>query len=181
MIVVHDVDMDLDWQRLGQALKATRSTTRDARGAKLTQEQAAVELGVSRSVIQNIERGIGFDKPTPTIREYARRLGWAEGSVDRVLAGEDPVFASESTSSQAAPSPVVAGLPVRIQHELEQGGDLVDTKVIELPGGGSVVIVVKNPPGATPEQRERNLEAWLRTQPALRDLDRPVTESSQDV
>src|SRR5688572_10212326 len=100
MIVVHDVDMTLDWQRLGQALKATRSKTRDARGAKLTQEQAAVELGVSRSVIQNIERGIGFDKPTPTIREYARRLGWAEGSVDRVLAGGDPAHAAEPPAGQ---------------------------------------------------------------------------------
>jgi len=177
MIVVHDDDMTLDWQRLGQALKATRSKVRDPRtGAKLTQAQAAAELGVSRSAIQNIERGIGFDKPTSTIRQYAHRLGWDAGSVEAVLAGGDFTLAPE-------PEPVdtpLVGLPVRIQHELEQDGEIVDTAVISLPGGGTAVVVVKNPPGPTPEQRQRNLEAWLRMQPALRSLDASATESSRD-
>jgi len=177
MIVVHDVGMDPDWQRLGQALKATRSKVRDPQtGAKLTQEQAAAELGLSRSVIQNIERGVGFDKPTPTIRQYARRLGWDEDSVDCVLAGGDYTLAPDDNPA-AAP---LAGLPVRIQHELEQDGEIVDTAVIQLPGGGTAVVVVKNPPGATPEQRKQNLEAWLRAQPALQGLDFSATEPSRD-
>lgn len=178
MIVVHDDGMNLDWQRLGQALKATRSKVRDPEtGAKLTQEQAAAELGVSRSVIQNIERGIGFDKPTSTIRQYARRLGWDDGSVEAVLAGGDFTLAPEGEPAGAP----LAGLPVRIQHELEQDGEIVDTAVIPLPGGGSAVVVVKNPPGATPEQRKQNLEAWLRTQPALRSLDASAAEPSHDL
>lgn len=167
MIVVHDGDMDLDWQRLGKALQATRRH----RTPKVTQEQAAAELGVSRSVIQNIERGIGFDKPTPTIREYARLLGWADGSIDRVLAGGESTLASDPAVRPEGQLPALSGLPVRIQHELEQDGELVDSIVISLPGGGSAVVVVKNPTDATPEQRQRNLDAWLSMQPKLRSLD----------
>lgn len=173
MIVGHDDDMDHDWQRLGKALQATRR----ARIPKITQEQAAAELGVSRSVIQNIERGIGFTKATPTVREYARRLGWTGGSIDEVLAGGEP------TLTEDAPVPGAVefrGLPSRVKRELEQEGDLVDTAVIQLPGGGTAVVIVKDQPDATPEQREMNLEAWLRTQPALTNLDQVGTEPSQD-
>lgn len=173
MIVVHDGRMDHDWQRLGKALQATRR----ARTPKITQDQAAAELGVSRSAIQNIERGVGFTKTTPTLREYARRLGWQDGSIDAVLAGGEPTLAGEDPALAPAE---LHGLPSRVKRELEQEGDLVDTAVIQLPGGGTAVVIVKDQPGATPEQREMNLEAWLRAQPKLRNLDQVEAESSQD-
>lgn len=164
MIVVHHVHMDRDWKRLGKALQATRR----ARPGKPTQEQLAGDMDVSRSLIQNIERGIGFEKPTPALREYARRLGWAEGSIETVLAGGEPTLAEDATPGEPAD---LTGLPGRIKHELGRGGELVDTVVIQLPGGGTAVVIVKDQPDATPEQREQNLEAWLRTQPKLRSLD----------
>jgi DNA-binding XRE family transcriptional regulator len=170
MIVVHDEPMDRDWQRLGKALQAARRAT----AGKPTQEHMADALGVSRSVIQNIERGVGFDKPTPTIREYARKLGWAARSVDDVLAGGEP------TSVADEPAVTLMGLPTRVARELTRDGDVVDTVVIQLPGGGSAVVVVKDQPDATPEERERTLEAWLRAQPKLRSLDQPDTEPSRD-
>ena len=164
MIVRHDGGMDLDWDRLGAALKAAR----EALSPKLRQDELAAELGVGRSAIQNIERGQAFKKPTPTIRAFARRVGWTEDSVDRVLAGGDPV---DSPSVEARQQALGPALPTRIEHELNQEGDLVDTAVIPLGDGASAVVVVKNPAGATPAQRQKNLDAWLRMQGHLEELD----------
>jgi transcriptional regulator with XRE-family HTH domain len=162
--------MDLDWDRLGAALQAARQ----AMTPKLKQEELAAELGVGRSVIQLIERGHVYKKPTPTIRAFARRVGWTDESVDRVLAGGEPEFTSAQGRQAPQPTPQPSAgpaLPQRIQHELDQEGDLLDTVVIPLGDGASAVVVVKNPAGATPEQRQRNLDAWLRMQSQLRQLD----------
>ncbi|MFI2349767.1 helix-turn-helix domain-containing protein [Streptomyces sp. NPDC019443] len=159
--------MDLDWDRLGAALQAARQEM----APKLTQDELAVELGVGRSVIQNIERGQAFKKPTPTIRNFARRVGWTDDSVDRVLAGGDPQLTDGVQESAAQQLPAGPALPTRIEHELKSEGELVDTVVIPLGDGASAVVVVKNPPDATPEQRQRNLDAWLRMQAQLRELD----------
>ncbi|MDI9887309.1 helix-turn-helix domain-containing protein [Streptomyces sp. HNM0645] len=163
--------MDLQWDRLGEALQARRMAMKP----RPTQEQAAKALGVSRTLIQNIERGKPFEKVTPSIREYARYVGWADGSVDRVLAGGDPTLVGEPAPSV----PEIPGLPGRVQYELRQDGDLVDTVVIRLPGGGSAVVIVKDQPGATPEQQQQNLEAWLQTQSRLQALDYSETEPAQ--
>lgn len=166
MIVVHDGGMDLDWDRLGTALQAARQAIEP----ELTQDDLAVELGVGRSTIQNIERGQAFKRPTPTIRTFARRVGWTDDSVDRVLAGGDPKLTGEPPTKVPGYYPI-PGLPLRIEHELKSEGELVDTFVIPLGDGASAVVVVKNPPDATPEQRQRNLDAWLRMQAQLRELD----------
>lgn len=158
--------MDLDWDRLGKALQAARQDMTPT----LTQDELAAELGVGRSAIQNIERGMAFKKPTPTIRAVARRVGWSDDSVDRVLAGGDPQLV-DLPKRPAVQPPAGPPLPQRIQHELDQEGDLLDTVVIPLGDGASAVVVVKNPPDATPEQRQRNLDAWLRMQAQLRELD----------
>jgi DNA-binding XRE family transcriptional regulator len=162
--------MDLDWDRLGAALQAARQAVTP----ELTQDELAAELGVGRSTIQNIERGQAFKKPSPTIRAFARRVGWTDESVDRVLAGGEPEFTSAQGRQAPQPSPQPSAgpaLPQRIQHELDQEGELVETMVIPLGDGASAVVVVKNPPDATPEQRQRNLDAWLRMQAQLRELD----------
>ena len=159
--------MDLDWDRLGRALQAARQDMTP----ELKQDELAVELGVGRSTIQNIERGQAFKKPTPTIRAFARRVGWTDASVDRVLAGGDPELVDRPHEAATRKSPAGPALPTRIEHELTQEGELVDTVVIPLGDGASAVVVVKNPPGATPEQRQRNLDAWLRMQGQLQELD----------
>lgn len=159
--------MDLNWDRLGAALQAARQEM----APKLTQDELAAELGVGRSVIQNIERGQAFKKPTPTIRHFARRVGWTDDSVDKVLAGGEPQLADRAQESTATQPSAGPALPTRIEHELKSEGELVDTVVIPLGDGGSVVLVAKNPAGATPEQRQRNLDAWLHMQAQLRELD----------
>jgi DNA-binding XRE family transcriptional regulator len=159
--------MDLDWDRLGAALQAARQGLKP----KLKQDDLAAELGVGRSAIQMIEHGHVYTKPTPTIRAYARRVGWSDDSVDRVLAGGEPVLADAPRRAAGQHPSAGPALPTRIEHELSQEGDLVDTVVIPLGDGASAVVVVKNPPGATAEQRQRNLDAWLRMQSQLRRLD----------
>ncbi|GFH34356.1 helix-turn-helix domain-containing protein [Streptomyces pacificus] len=163
--------MDLQWDRLGKALQAARLALKP----KLKQDELAVELGVGRSVIQLIEGGHQYTKPTPTIRAFARRVGWTEDSVDRVLAGGAPSLADEPAPS----APEISGLPGRVQYELRQDGELVDTVVIRLPGGGSAVVIVKDQPGATPEQQQQNLDAWLQAQARLQALDYSETGHAQ--
>ncbi|KKZ74891.1 helix-turn-helix domain-containing protein [Streptomyces showdoensis] len=164
--------MELDWKRLGKALKAARM----APGVDLTQEEMAEDLGLGRSVIQLIEGGNEYKKPTPSIRAYAARVGWAEGSIETVLAGGQPSLVGEE-GSRRAPRPEVAdpavdaGLPVRIVHELKGRGELLDTAVIPLGDGGSMVVVVKGKPGASPEEIARNLEAWREAHGQLLELD----------
>jgi DNA-binding XRE family transcriptional regulator len=162
MILVHDEPMDLDWDRLGKALQAARLSKRP----KLRQPDAAAAIGASRAVIQLIEGGKEYRKPTATIYAYARLLGWTEDSVDRVLAGGEPAMADVAESE----APADSKLPMRIQHELRQEGELVDTAVIPLGDGGTMVVVVKNPADATPEQRKANLSAWLEAQGELQSL-----------
>ena len=171
----HDDLMDPDWTRLGKALQAARR----APSIGLTQEEMAVALGVGRSVIQLIEGGKEYKKPTPAMRTYAARVGWAEGSVERVLAGGDPILTGQleteppAKADQEAPaeSAADAGLPLRIVHELKTRGDLLDTAVIPLGDGASMVVVVKGKPGASQEEIARNLEAWREAQGQLMELD----------
>lgn len=164
--------MDQDWKKLGEALKAARL----ARKPKLTQVQVAAELNVSRPTIQNIERGVGLTKVTQTLRAYAQLLGWTPESPAQILAGGEPTDAIRGAESEAA-RPLGEGLPMTVQDELEREGAVVDTAVVQLPDGTSVTVIVKgaskNP---TPEERQRNLEAWRRVQPMLRELDYPATE-----
>ncbi|WP_078999103.1 helix-turn-helix domain-containing protein [Streptomyces sp. WM4235] len=142
--------MDRDWARLGKALKAARQAI------GLTQEQLAAELGVSRSVVQGIERGKPHSKPSLTMRAYARRVGWATDSIDEVLAGREPRLAAQPEAAAEPP----AGLPLRIVDELADDGALLDTVVVPLGGDARMVVVVKGRPGASPEEIRRNLEAW---------------------
>lgn len=133
----------------------------------LTQVEVADRLGVTRTPIQAIERGTTFNRVTGTIRAYAQLLGWTPDSPERVLRGEEPVQSSAGQTASAA----TAGLPMTVQEELERDAPLVDTEVIQLPDGTSVTVIAKgaskNP---TPEERQRNLEAWRRVQTALREI-----------
>ncbi|APE21339.1 MULTISPECIES: helix-turn-helix domain-containing protein [Streptomyces] len=159
--------MDLDWTRLGKALRDARR----AAAVSLTQEEMAEEIGVGRSVIQLIEAGNEYKKPTPSIRAYATRVGWAEGSVEAVLAGGEPTFKEIAAPAPETGPPVDAGLPLRIVHELKGKGDLLDTAVIPLGDDASMVVVVKGKPGASLAEIERSLEAWRKAQGQLLEID----------
>lgn len=166
--------MERDWERLGRALRAARLSE------GVSQEDMATELGVGRSTIQKIERGHAFGKPTLAIRAYARRVGWTEESVDRVLAGGTQNHVHEASADLSAAPAVTEGsslsegavsrLPVRIVNEIENEGALVDTDVIPLGEGGNMVVVVKGAPGASPDEIKAALQAWLRAQSHLQEL-----------
>ncbi len=154
------------WVRLGDAFKAARATHEP----KLTQEDVQRALDVSRATVQNIERGKAFSRPTPSHRAYARLVGWTDDSVEQVLAGGEPTLAAESTATAEQSAPAPDGLPLRIAEELAVG-QLLDTMVIRLPGGGQAVIVARGKEGGSPEEIQAALEAWRRAQPKLEELD----------
>lgn len=160
----HHVRMDRDWVWLGKALKAARQA------AGLTQEELAIDLGVSRSVVQGIERGKEFNKPTQTIRSFARRVGWTDDSVGTVLAGGEPTIAGGTPAAPASPPAAGTQLPLRIVDELSNDGTLLDTVVVPLGGDVRMVVVVKGRPDAGPEEIRKNLEAWRATHQHLLEL-----------
>ncbi|MFI2184556.1 helix-turn-helix domain-containing protein [Streptomyces sioyaensis] len=168
--------MERDWTRLGAALKAAR----EARG--LQQAAVAESIGVKRGTMRNIENG-DISRVTPTVRAYARTVGWDDGSVDAVLAGGSPTDAltphdPEARDAIAAENIAVAvaeELPLRIQAALREG-PLIDTAVINLPSDddgpeGQMVVIVKGRNGATPEQLKRALLRWEEAEVKLRRTD----------
>lgn len=158
--------MDRDWGRLGKALRAARQDEH----VKLSQEEMAEALGVGRSAIQMIERGAEKKKPTPTMRAYARYVGWTDDSVETVLAGGDPTQVTDIPAAEEAGTVSAGGsrLPLRIVHELEDDGALLDSVVVQLGDDARMVVVVKGKPNATPAEIKRNLEAWHKAQRHLR-------------
>ncbi|MGW1440318.1 helix-turn-helix transcriptional regulator [Streptomyces griseus] len=154
------------WVRLGEAFKQARATHEP----KLTQDDVQRALDVSRATVQNIERGKEFSRITPTHRAYARLVGWTDDSVDQVLAGGAPLIAAEGEAVPEQRAPVPDGLPLRIAEELATG-QLLDTMVIRLPGGGQAVVVARGKEGGTPEEIQAALEAWRRAQPALQEIE----------
>ncbi|MDX3507413.1 helix-turn-helix transcriptional regulator [Streptomyces caniscabiei] len=141
--------MATKWTRLGEKLKAARTVL------DIEQQQIAVAVGVGRGAIGNIERG-DIAKMTPTIREYARVVGWTDDSPERVLAGGEPVL------RDADPEAAVGGqgrgaaldLAVDVQESLRQG-PLLQSQVVEVktPAGKvRATIVLRGEDGQSPEE-----------------------------
>lgn len=123
--------------------------------------------------MQAIERGTTYTKPTSLIRAFAKAVGWADGSVERVLEGGEPALAHEeppAAEPEATETIPDGKLPLRVVADLTDEGALLDTAVIPLPGGGQAVVVVKGKAGGTPAEIQEALEAWRRTQPHLQGL-----------
>lgn len=162
--------MDRDWARLGAALRAARQSL------GLEQQQVAERIGVKRGALRNIEVG-EISRVTPTVREYARIVGWTEASIDAVLTGGEPTQESESPDESAT---VIAGtpeeLPLRIKAALASDGPVLDTAVISLFGANGadgdddvqMVVVVKGRNNATPEQIRKALLQWEKTEAQIR-------------
>ena len=161
------METEMDWVRLGRALAA-------ARGQR-SQPWVVRELGISLATVQNIEGGKIYKKVLANHREYARLVGWTDDSVDRVLAGGDPVMrGSERPSDEAPTGPVSApDLSLDVRNALQEG-PLLDSRVLTVhtPGGElRATIVVRGEPDATPEELHQALLAWRdRREVALRGL-----------
>ncbi|MGW4300372.1 helix-turn-helix domain-containing protein [Streptomyces sp. NPDC004646] len=132
--------MATKWTRLGEELKAARV----ARG--IEQQDVAAQIGVSRGAIRNIERG-DITKVSPTVRQYARIVGWTEDSPERVVDGGDPVRA-ESSSASVAPD-----LAMDVQESLRRG-PLLKSQVVEVETAAGKVratIILRGEDGSTEE------------------------------
>lgn len=158
--------MDRDWARLGSALRAARQSL------GLEQQQVAERIGVKRGALRNIEVG-EIGRVTPTVREYARIVGWTDRSIDDVLDGGEPE-AAPNIPPAASTDVTPEDLPVRITAALAAAGPVLDTAVINLPGedgedgGAQMVVVVKGRSTATPEQIQKALLEWERTEAQIR-------------
>lgn len=160
--------MDRDWARLGSALQNARQATEPP----LRQEDVAKRLGVSRTTVQNIERGKVYARVQPVHREYGRLVGWSTGSVDRVLAGGDPVMREGQDEGDFVPMPASlksGDLPARVVHELERDGQLIEATVIRLTPDATLTAVVRGRPDASPEEIRRSVRAWLEAQERIDD------------
>ncbi|MFG2307623.1 helix-turn-helix transcriptional regulator [Streptomyces sp. NPDC048566] len=158
--------MDEDTKRLGEALQAAR----EGRRPKLTQPEAAEQLGVSRTTVQNIEAG-RFSKVNRTIRDYAKLLGWAEGAVDRVARG-GPVVASVEPDERDAADVDTLPIPPAVEYEL-RSAETLDAAVITLgpeEDDGHVIVILQGKKGATPEEVARIAERYRKARRYLQGL-----------
>ena len=161
--------MDEDMQRLGSALQAAR----EGRRPKLTQPMVAEQLGVSRTTVQNIETG-KVTKVTATIREYARLVGWPDGTVERVLAG-GPVLApvaQQEEAAEAAPAFGTLGLSPTVEYEL-RSGETLENMVIPLgpdESDGHLIVALQGKKGASPEEIARIAARFRKVRPRLQGL-----------
>jgi transcriptional regulator with XRE-family HTH domain len=136
--------MASDWARLGEKLKSSR-IARD-----MEQQQVAAAIGVKRGAVRNIEQG-NIAKVTPTVRAYGTLVGWADGSVEAVLAGGDPILA-EGGASRAEGA--ASDLSLHVQESLRRG-PLLESRVQEVttPAGRVLAtIVIRGDEGLTPEE-----------------------------
>ncbi|TMU98053.1 helix-turn-helix transcriptional regulator [Streptomyces sp. DASNCL29] len=159
--------MERDWARLGRALAEAREER------ALKQEEVADQLDIGRSTLQAIEHGRPRAKVTPTIRAYARLVGWTDESPERVLVGGTPTMRPEQATDTAAPAlaagrneetePLAAhDLSRRVLQALQEG-PLLDSQIVtvETPGGEvRATIVVRGKPDASPEDLDKALLAW---------------------
>lgn len=160
--------MERDWARLGAALKAGREEL------GLEQQQVAERIGVKRGALRNIEVG-DVSRVTPTVRAYARTVGWTDDSVEVVLAGGEPRAPDTPVRTIETLADVTPDeLPLRIKAALASG-PLLDAVVIDLPAGEGedpeaqmVVIVKGRRQEATPEQIKRALLQWERAEAHIR-------------
>lgn len=167
--------MNEDFVRLSAELKATR----ERRRPKLTQPEAARQLGVGRSTVQKMDNGKAGQVTITTVRSYARLLGWTEDSVDQVLAGGDPVMRPDAADGiPAAAPPVDLGLSPAVEYELRSSKTL-ESVVINLgpdEDDGHIIVVLQGKKGATPEEIER---VAARYRPVRRHLQGIATEADE--
>lgn len=156
--------MSEDWERLALKIKEAR------RALRMSQRDMAEAADIGFSTYQRLESGKPFRTWPPSADKAARFLGWTVGSPRAILAGGDPVM-TEGGQTAAAPAPAQQ-LPARVEHALAEG-ELVDTDVIELPGGLTLVVIAKAESGRSSEEEQRMaaaIKAWTRAQREIRGI-----------
>lgn len=160
--------MTQQWDRLGASLKAGREALR------LTQAEVAQRIGIERNSLRLIETGTS-KRVTNTIRAYAREIGWADGSIEAVLAGGEPEVDSPPVlvfPKRSAEQPDL-GLSPRLYRDLQQG-HVLENVLIDLTPSGSlgVAVVLIERPGVevTEEQQAADMRTWSRVQRQLLQL-----------
>lgn len=161
------METERDWKRLGHALAAARKE------AGLTQVDVAERLSVTRTPVQAIERGIQpngkpFAKVSPTMRAYARLVGWTEDSPELILQGQEPEPATQPVPEPADPK---SDLPPAVDRELRKGRTL-DHAVVHLSGEDDdddvrLVVILKGAEGMSEEEIDRRYEQWRRARRQL--------------
>lgn len=158
------METERDWERLGHAFAKAR------KAAGLTQVEVAERLSVTRTPIQAVERGVQpngkpFAKISPTMRAYARLVGWTEASPDLILQGQEPEPATQPVSERVAEPK--SDLPPAVDRELRSGKTL-DSTVVHLSGEGDeddvrIVVILKGAENISEEEIDRRYEQWRRT------------------
>ncbi|MFF1709244.1 helix-turn-helix transcriptional regulator [Streptomyces sp. NPDC058268] len=163
------METDRDWDRLGRAFAKGREE------AHLTQVEAAERLGVSRGPIQNIERGrTGAQRPskvTGTMRSYARLLGWADGSIERVLAGGEPEVAPTPAPASPEEHPP-SDLSPDVQMELRSGRTL-GSQILHLgppKSDARAIIILKGAEDITDEELDQIMQDWRKRRRRLQGI-----------
>lgn len=102
-----------DWKRLGRALAARRGALRRSWGR--SRSQFAKDVDISYRTISAIERGEKSNYGAALLASIERAYGWAPGSIESVLNGQDPTPLEEQgrTHGQTtATTPRPADYPV---------------------------------------------------------------------
>lgn len=155
--------MDEGTKRLGVQLQLAR----EARRPRLTQPEAAQQVGMGRTTVQNIESG-KFAKVNAGVRRYARFLGFKDGEAERIVAGEPEAEADEA----AQPDPGHLPLPPAVEYEL-RSSETLEAGVITLgpdEQDGHIIVVLQAPKGATPEELARIAARYSKTRRLLHAL-----------
>ncbi|GAA0359281.1 helix-turn-helix domain-containing protein [Streptomyces turgidiscabies] len=153
--------MDEGTKRLGVQLQLAR----EARRPRLAQPEAAQQVGLGRTTVQNIESG-RFAKVNASVRRYARFLGFEDGEAERIAAGEPE---SEET---APPEHDHLQLPPAVEYELRAGKTL-EAGVIPLgpdETDGHVIVILQGRKDATPEELARIAERYRKPRRMLQGL-----------
>lgn len=171
-----------DFVRLGTELKAARKRMRP----RVSQDDAAHALAVSRSTVQKIENGGAASVSRTALLAYVQYVGWTEASIARVLGGEAPEMA-ETRETAAAPSPVeqavgdqlgALGLSPTVALEL-RSGETLESTVINLgpdEDDGHIIVVLQGRKGATPEEVEKVAARYRRARRHLQSIAADVDE-----
>lgn len=170
--------MTQDWARLGARLRAAREDV-----LRLTQEELGDRIGVGRNAIRLIENGQA-KRVTATIRSYVREAGWADGSIEAVLVGGEPVLGDVADGAEVDVSEpelnvdvmrqialaLVERLPQRVLQELSDGR-VVDSDVMDLSKDGSsaiMTLVVERDSSPSPDKVRQDLREWGQVQREIR-------------
>lgn len=107
---------DKDWARLGREVIRTRAR-RDIPTAKALADL----MGVSPRIVGEIENGRRASYSATTLAKLEHALGWAEGSIDSVLAGRHPIVELDAPAPQ--PSGGRRRAMVRLPASLYEASD----------------------------------------------------------